>query len=37
MDIEDLESISKDGTIIINLITKKKCVGGWAETGSGME
>jgi hypothetical protein len=36
MDIEDLESLSVDGRIIINRITKKECVGGWAEPGSGL-
>jgi hypothetical protein len=31
-----LESLSIDGRIIIILIVKKKCLGGWAETGSGL-
>jgi hypothetical protein len=36
MEREDLESLNIDGKIIIKLIIKKECVGGWTECGSGL-
>jgi hypothetical protein len=37
MEREGLGNLSIDGRIIIKLIIKKECVGGWAECGSGLE